>query len=93
MRRDRCHPAQQLALEEQGGGSISSLGLSASDGFGAPSRSQQRHRSPQQGPSRGHKTRPPAGCGPDAIKLFLGNLPLELDEAQLLPLLETAGEY
>ena len=32
-----------------------------------------------------------AGCGPDAIKLFVGNIPKHLDEVALLPFFEQAG--
>jgi CUG-BP- and ETR3-like factor len=35
---------------------------------------------------------PPAGCSPDTIKLFVGNIPRGLSEEELLPLFETAGE-
>ncbi|GFH21445.1 RRM domain-containing protein [Haematococcus lacustris] len=34
---------------------------------------------------------PPAGCAPDAIKLFVGNIPKSCTEEQLLPFFETVG--
>jgi len=35
---------------------------------------------------------PPAGCAPDAIKLFVGNIPRQYTEDQLLPFFETVGK-
>ena len=35
---------------------------------------------------------PPAGCAPDAIKLFVGNIPKSCTEQQLLPFFETIGK-
>ena len=35
---------------------------------------------------------PPAGCSPDAIKLFVGNLPKSCTEEQLMPFFETIGK-
>mmetsp|Transcript_31833 Transcript_31833/g.70722 ORF Transcript_31833/g.70722 Transcript_31833/m.70722 type:complete len:496 (-) Transcript_31833:2249-3736(-) len=35
---------------------------------------------------------PPAGCAPDAIKLFVGNIPKSCTEEQLLPFFETVGK-
>ncbi|GIL68321.1 hypothetical protein Vafri_21599, partial [Volvox africanus] len=35
---------------------------------------------------------PPAGCGPDAIKLFVGNIPKSCTEEQLLPLFQSIGK-
>lgn len=34
---------------------------------------------------------PPPGCSPDAIKLFVGNIPKSCTEQQLLPFFETIG--
>lgn len=36
--------------------------------------------------------RPPIGCDPDAIKLFVGNLPKSCTEQQLLQLFESVGK-
>lgn len=35
---------------------------------------------------------PPAGCDADAIKLYIGNLPLTATEADLMPLFESFGK-
>lgn len=35
---------------------------------------------------------PPPGCDPDAIKLYIGNLPLTSTEADLIPLLSPFGK-
>lgn len=35
---------------------------------------------------------PPPGCEPDAIKLFVGNIPLNYTEEQLLPLFQQIGQ-
>lgn len=35
---------------------------------------------------------PPAGCQPDAIKLFVGNIPKACTEEQLMPFFETIGK-
>lgn len=35
---------------------------------------------------------PPAGCAPDAIKLFVGNIPKSCTEDQLMPFFETIGK-
>ncbi|MEW5319542.1 MAG: hypothetical protein WDW38_010687 [Sanguina aurantia] len=35
---------------------------------------------------------PPVGCNPDAIKLFIGNVPKSFTEEQLCPFFETAGQ-
>lgn len=35
---------------------------------------------------------PPAGCAPDALKLFVGNIPKSCTEEQLLPFFETIGK-
>ncbi|GFR49895.1 hypothetical protein Agub_g12000 [Astrephomene gubernaculifera] len=35
---------------------------------------------------------PPPGCNPDAIKLFVGNVPKSCTEEQLLPLFQTIGK-
>ena len=34
---------------------------------------------------------PPNGCAPDAIKLFVGNIPKTCTEEQLMPFFETIG--
>jgi hypothetical protein len=35
---------------------------------------------------------PPSGCSPDAIKLFIGNIPKICTEEQLQPFFETIGK-
>lgn len=35
---------------------------------------------------------PPPGCSPDAIKLFVGNVPKSCTEEQLLPLFQSVGK-
>lgn len=35
---------------------------------------------------------PPAGCDGDAVKLYIGNLPLTSTEADLVPLLSPFGK-
>ncbi len=34
---------------------------------------------------------PPLGCAPDAVKLFVGNVPRSATEQQLLPLFSSLG--
>lgn len=36
--------------------------------------------------------KPPPGCAPDAIKLFVGSIPKSCTESQLLPFFETIGK-
>jgi CUG-BP- and ETR3-like factor len=35
---------------------------------------------------------PPLGCAPDAIKLFVGNVPKVCNEEQLLPMFQAVGK-
>lgn len=35
---------------------------------------------------------PPPGCAPDAIKLFVGNVPKSCTDEQLLPLFQSIGK-
>lgn len=46
----------------------------------------------QAPPKERAQGRPPPGCAPDAIKLFVGNIPKSYVETQLLPLFQSIGQ-
>jgi hypothetical protein len=67
-----------------------SAGYSPAPGFLGPQQSQLLAPRPAAfAGSRQHAA--PRGCGPDAIKLFVGNIPKHYTENQLRPFFETVG--
>jgi len=52
-------------------------------GLGGPGRTEMLVEVPEM---------PPAGCSPDAIKLFVGNIPKSCTEEQLMSFFETIGK-
>lgn len=69
----------------------------ANPGLGLnPTVGLSRHTLPMAGPSMQPDIdvldeQPPLGCAPDAIKLFVGNIPKACTEEQLMPFFETIG--
>jgi len=58
-------------------------GLMHHGGLGGPGRTEMLVEVPEM---------PPAGCSPDAIKLFVGNIPKSCTEEQLMSFFETIGK-